>query len=385
MRRRRKVDKIFNQRPTASFIDLCLADSAMDFRELLTTRQPSMGVRLVRCLLWPVSVLYGIGARFKNAQYDWGWKSSFDSKLCVISVGNLSVGGTGKSPVVSWLASFLRRRDIRVAILSRGYGQLAEGQNDEALELEMLHPDVPHLQHWDRVASARLAEDELEMQCLLLDDGFQHRRMGRDLDIVLLDASCPPHTQRLLPAGLFREPMSSLSRCHIVILTRVDQADENELNALKLQIKRSNTEAVVIESSHQPNALVAYPNERLPVSETLTGRSVLAFCGIGNANSFFDSLEKQGCKILDRKRWPDHHAYSADDVEELGRWASEHQADFLVCTVKDWVKLQTANIQGVPLLALRIELSVIAGEDELTRYLDQLLSRRIEASEPLDN
>lgn len=352
----------------------------MDLRELLTTSRPSPGVRVLRILLWPLALLYGLGARFKNLQYDLGWKRSFKSGLKVISVGNLSVGGTGKSPVVSWLSKFLRQKNVRVAILSRGYGKLADGQNDEALELELLHPDVPHLQHWDRIESAKLAEDELEMQCLLLDDGFQHRRMGRDLDIVLLDASCPAYTQRLLPAGLFREPISSLSRCQVVMLTRVDQAKEIELERLRHEVRRANPRALLVEATHKPQSLICYPNDSLPLLETLKGKKVLAFCGIGNANSFFDALETQGCTVLDRRRWPDHHAYTGEDVEEIGKWASEHEADYLVCTVKDWVKLQTRKINNVKLLALRIELSIKRGEEELAGEIEKLLGSEFAGS-----
>ncbi len=156
----------------------------------------------------------------RNLAYDWGLLRSYRSPLPVISVGNLSVGGTGKSPCVAWIARWLRAHDIRVAILSRGYGQLDSGQNDEALELELQLPDVPHLQHWDRSASAVLAHEELEMQALLLDDGFQHRRMARDLDIVMIDATDPPSALHVLPGGLLREPLSALRRADVVLLSR---------------------------------------------------------------------------------------------------------------------------------------------------------------------
>ena len=344
---------------------------AMDFRQLISTRTPSLSARLLRWSLLPVSWAYGLGARAKNALYDLGLKKGFSSPLNVISVGNLSVGGTGKSPVVSWLASFLRQRNIRVAILSRGYGQLADGQNDEALELELLHADVPHLQHWDRIASAKLAEEELDMQCLVLDDGFQHRRLGRDLDIVLLDSSCSPHTQRLLPCGLFREPLSSLARCQVVMLTRVDQAQPQDLATLRNQVRRIAPHAIQVEASHRPQSLVLYPEEILPV-ENLKGKRVVAFCGIGNGESFFNALETQECEIVERRKWPDHHAYELPDVEQLQHLADTLQPDFLVCTVKDWVKLRVRRIGQVQLVALRIELQIHAGEEELKQKLEAL-------------
>src|SRR5262249_5942270 len=140
----------------------------------------------------------------------------------VVSVGNLTVGGTGKTPCVEYVARFYRQLDRRAAILSRGYGS-AGGHNDEALLLEENLPDVPHLQGADRVALAAAAVEELESEVLILDDGFQHRRLVRDLDVVLVDASNPWGYGYLLPRGLLREPKSSLRRASVVLLTRCDQ------------------------------------------------------------------------------------------------------------------------------------------------------------------
>ena len=129
----------------------------------------------------------------------------------VISVGNITTGGTGKTPMVAWLARWFRNQDVRVALVSRGYRAEAEGQNDEARELATLLPDVPHLQNPDRVAAARIAIDELETQLIILDDGFQHRRIHRDLEIVLIDALQPFGFGHVLPRGLLREPLRGLA------------------------------------------------------------------------------------------------------------------------------------------------------------------------------
>ncbi|HEY1186298.1 MAG TPA: tetraacyldisaccharide 4'-kinase, partial [Gemmata sp.] len=134
---------------------------------------------------------YGLAARTRNALFDRGWKRTHRAPVPVVSVGNLTLGGTGKTPCVEWVARFFREREVQVTILSRGYGS-AGGQNDEALVLEDNLPDVPHLQGADRVALAATAVEELEAELLVLDDGFQHRRLHRDLDIVLIDATRPP-------------------------------------------------------------------------------------------------------------------------------------------------------------------------------------------------
>ncbi len=343
-----------------------------NFRELLTRRDPGIAVRFARALLWLVSWPYGAAMWMRNRAYDLGWCATHRSRLPVISVGNLSVGGTGKSPVVTWLARRLRQRQQRVAILSRGYGQLAAGQNDEASEMALLLPDVPHLQHWDRIASATLADEELDMQVLVLDDGFQHRRLARDLDLVLIDASDPPASRRLLPAGLLREPMTSLSRAHVIVLTRVDQARQDELAALRQTVNRSAPQALTVEASHRPTGLVGFPFHQQDLGQ-LRGKSVLAFCGIGNPQSFWAVVRELGANILEQRVWPDHHAYTAEDIQDLRGWCQRQPAaQIVLCTMKDWVKLQIADLGGCTLLAVQIELHIERGQDELEQKLDAL-------------
>ncbi len=341
----------------------------VDLRQLLTSRTPSPGVRLLRWGLRLVSLPYHAAVVVKNLSYDWGWKKPFRSRLPVVSVGNLSVGGTGKSPTVAWLARWLRRRGLRVAILSRGYGQLDSGQNDEALELELQLPDVPHLQHWDRVVSAKLADEELQMQLLLLDDGFQHRRMARDLEIVLLDATDPPAARWLLPGGLLREPLSSLKRADIVVLTRSDQATPGELTAIDSMVRKKTRRAAVLRACHRPSHLMVFPDVQRDLDE-LRDRQVLAFCAIGNPQSFFGTLANLGATVVDERTWPDHHGFDASDVQTLEQWSQQFpEAEMLVCTVKDWVKFQTARIGGLELVAVAVELDVLEGLPELEQAL----------------
>ncbi len=177
---------------------------------------------LERLALRAASLPYGLAVRLRNAAYRLGWLSSRRVGVPVVSVGNLTAGGTGKTPCVAYVARYYRRLDRCVAILSRGYGG-AGGRNDEALVLEEELPDVPHLQGADRVALAATAIEELESEVLVLDDGFQHRRLARDLDLVLVDATEPWGHGYLLPRGLLREPASALRRAGVVLLTRCDQ------------------------------------------------------------------------------------------------------------------------------------------------------------------
>lgn len=313
----------------------------------------------------------------RNGCYDRGLLRTTRAALPVISVGNLSVGGTGKSPLVAWLAQKLRQRNVRVAVLSRGYGQLDNGRNDEALELELQFPDVPHLQHWDRIASAKLASQELDMEVLVLDDGFQHRRLGRDLEIVLLDASEPPASRWLLPGGLLREPLSSLARADVVVLTRAARAAPAAYKKLLRQVKRHAPRAVVLAANHQPANLWNAAGEVLELDQ-LSGQPVLAFCAIGHPGSFFASLEELGAHVLDRRTWPDHHPFAAEDIASLARWTQQYPAAArVICTMKDWVKIQSETIGELPLLALRIEMQFSEAPVALEQKLDELLGARV--------
>jgi tetraacyldisaccharide 4'-kinase len=343
-------------------------------RDLITNPKASLPIVCLRQLLRLASIPYGLAIAVRNLAYQLGWKKSFRSRLKVISVGNLSVGGTGKTPTVAWLARWLREHDLRVAILSRGYGQLDSGQNDEALELEMQLPDVPHLQHWDRVASAQLADEELDMQVLLLDDGFQHRRLARDLDIVLIDASESKLALRMLPGGLLREPFSSLRRAQVVIFSRCDQANQASIDELTKCVLRCNPQITIVHASHRPARVDEYPSHSVSLSD-LRGKRILAFCAIGSPASFFATLTSLGIEIVDQRTWPDHHAYSAGDVQQLVAWTEQHRGiDWVLCTRKDWVKLQMGKLGSVSLGALVVELEITHGEVGLTRQLIEATS-----------
>ncbi len=187
--------------------------------------------------------------------------------------------------MVAWLCGWLRDQGWRVAIVSRGYGQLESGSNDEALELELALPDVPHLQNPDRYAAASLAHEELDMQFVVLDDGFQHRRLKRDLDIVLIDASEPSAADWCLPGGLMREPWSGLRRAGIVVLTRSNLATPERLLQLSKRVAQFAPRALCVSSQTRP---VGWHGLQLPFAtlDALQGRRVLAVCGIGSPAAF---------------------------------------------------------------------------------------------------
>ena len=195
-----------------------MADRAAVFHDLITGRRRGPVAVVARAGLWAASLPYGVGVRVRNRLFDAGLRKVIKLPVPVVCVGNLSLGGTGKTPMVEWVARQLVDLGMRPAIVSRGYGA-----GDEARVLEDNLPDVPHLCGADRAAVAMTAVEELGSDCIVLDDGFQHRRLHRDLDIVLIDATRRPYDDHLFPRGTLREPVCGLKRAGMVVVTRFDQ------------------------------------------------------------------------------------------------------------------------------------------------------------------
>jgi len=339
-----------------------------DYVDLISGRKRGLSAGLKRAALLAASWPYGWVTGWRNRLYDWGWKRSRPASVPVVSVGNLTVGGTGKTPCVEYVARFYRSLDLQVAILSRGYGSTS-GPNVEAQLLEENLPDVPHLQGVDRVTLAETAVEELDSELLVLDDGFQHRQLRRTLDLVLIDATRPWGFGHLLPRGLLRESPRSLRRAHAILLTRCDVVTDQALAELHHKVAKLAPSVPVMETVHRPVAWVNAEGQNRPVDE-FRGRTALAFCGIGNPDSFRKTLAQFAIEVKDFQTFRDHYAYRRADVEELERWADSSPPDsLLVTTQKDLVKLQIAHLAGRELWALRIELVVQKGEAELHKLL----------------
>lgn len=319
---------------------------------------------IARLGLWISSIPYGWVVRLRNKAFDWGWKATVKVGVPVVSVGNLTLGGTGKTPCVEFLAKRLRERALRVAILSRGYG-VEQGPNDEALVLEENCPDVPHLQGADRAALAQTAIEELESEILILDDGFQHRRLQRDLDIVLVDATNPWGTGYLFPRGLLREPKSSLRRANLAIITRCGAASADVVTAIRREVERVSPGLPIAEGDHRPAAWVNSQSEERP-AEDFGGQTVAGFCGLGNPESFRRTLTDLGCTIVAWRTFADHHAYTRADIDDLRNWARVLPKNALVVTTqKDLVKIRLPLLGDRELWALKIELAIHKGGEDL--------------------
>jgi tetraacyldisaccharide 4'-kinase len=234
-------------------------------------------------------------------------------------------------------------------------------------------PGVPHLQGADRVELAKIAVDQLKADVLVLDDAFQHRRLARELDLVLLDATNPWGFGYLLPRGLLRESPQGLKRADAVLLTRCDQVSRQTLGRLTGEIAHLAPDSAVFECSHQPLEWIEAGGRARPLEE-FKGRSVAAFCGIGNPEAFRRTLLDLGMNVKAFRVFGDHHAYTPAEAEALGAWANqEAKQGVVVTTQKDLVKLRLARLGGCELVALRIQLRIQGGQELLDRKLKEAL------------
>lgn len=343
------------------------------FREIVSGRRRGLSAALLRGLLALAEGPYALEVQRRNRQFDTGKRAAQRVGVPVISVGNITLGGAGKTPMVEWIARWFRRRDVRVAILSRGYGAEEGACNDEALELEQKLPDVPHVQNPDRVAAALLAVEEFETQLILLDDGFQHRRIHRNLDIVLVDALEPFGFDHVFPRGLLREPMRNFGRADLVALTRADMVPAEERGCIRRRIERHRADVPWIESTHAPRSLLASDGSEQPL-DRIAGKPVAAFCGIGNPAGFRHTLAALDCQVAAWREFPDHHNYSGDDVQSLSQWAQQAgDVGAVVCTQKDLVKIGEKSLGERPLFALAISMDIVSGQDVLEAALEEVL------------
>ncbi|MBI1323655.1 tetraacyldisaccharide 4'-kinase [bacterium] len=331
-----------------------------------------------RTALRIASVPYALVATLRSAAFDMGMITTERVDRPVISIGNLTTGGTGKTPMVEYVARYLREKGLRVAILSRGYGSDPEGgSNDEALMLDANLPDVPHLQGADRSALARVAIEELETEAIVLDDGHQHRRLGRDLNVVLIDATNPFGHGWPLPAGLLREPLrTGLKRADVVVLTRSDLVSADTREAIRSKVARFAPAGFVwCEGIHRPIEAIDFDGT---VHEPgwLAGKEVALFCGLGNPDAFRATVEQLGALVRDVRWFPDHHRYSQNDIAELSRWVAASGAQLALTTQKDSVKLPVESLGGRHLLALRIGMVFVSGEKDFQRILDATVCPR---------
>ena len=325
-------------------------------------------------ILPPLSTLYSAVTRTRLSLYRRGTFRTTKLDRPVISVGNMTVGGTGKTPLVEFVSKIIAASGKQVCILTRGYGRqnpdrqviVSDGQAMLATPAEA--GDEPYLlatnllglaaviSSADRIGAARDAIEVFGTECFLLDDGFQHLRLARDLNIVTVDATNPwgsgQRGGQLLPYGRLREPLSGLSRADCVVLTRCDQVDD--LDPLRKQIDDLTHGCPIFDSTMRP-VRVQHP----------TG-PVAAFCAVGNPQSFFEQLRRAGYELVVEKTFRDHHVYTQRDIDDLTDAATRTGAKTLITTAKDAVKLRSLSF---PLPYSVFEIEIVIEDEELFRNL----------------
>jgi tetraacyldisaccharide 4'-kinase len=343
----------------------------MDYRKIMSGQRIDPLAICLRGLLRVAELPYRMVISHRNRGFDSGKTEIHHCGVPVISIGNLTTGGTGKTPLVCYVARYLRSKNLRVAIVSRGYGAEAGEENDEAAELARALPDVPHIQDPNRVEAARIAVEELESEIILMDDGFQHRRLHRDLDIVVIDATNPFGFDHLLPRGLLREPIGSLARAQCVVLSRADLVEEATKQKIQATIARHAPTAVFAEAIHAPSGSLTWPDEEKSIDH-LKGKRVALVSAIGNPDAFASTVRRCGAEIVATNVLPDHDGYSRATVESIIEWLNALQDRSLevICTQKDLVKLQTDRLAGHCVSALLIEMNVTTHEALLHACLD---------------
>ena len=330
-----------------------------------------MRAALLRTGLYGLSIPYGMAMMLRNILYDNRLLRISEPDVPLISVGNLTLGGTGKTPFVAWLSQFLHTQGRHVGLVSRGYGRVGE-HNDEFRELALRLPDVPHEQSPHRLSACRRLLARNDLDCIILDDAFQHRRIDRRLDIVLVDALEPFGFDYLFPRGMLREPTFGLRRADIVLLSRADLIEPAERIWLREKIATIAPNAIYGEIAHRPESLAAFPAPILhqPL-EILKGQRILAFCGIGNPLAFARTLEELGVILADLIPFPDHHRFTLLDYHQILEKAKSTKAEMLVATMKDLVKIKLPALEKLPLRALTVGITFLEGESAVRhRILD---------------
>jgi tetraacyldisaccharide 4'-kinase len=354
-----------------------------DYRKLVSGRSTGSSAAFLRLLLRIPACAYWLVVRLRNIFYDRGLFKARRAGAAVISIGNITAGGAGKTPLVIWLCNRLSRSH-ECAILTRGYKTRQGPLLDEPAILAESCPDAKVVVNPDRVAGAAEAVG-FGAEVLIMDDGFQHRRLARDLDIVAIDATMPFGFGRILPAGLLREPVTALKRADAIVITRSDQVADAELAKIENKIRHIKADIPIARSIHAPLCAIDCDANEIGI-EKLKGKKIFAFCGIGNPDAFLNTLRNLGAGILGSKIFDDHHHYTDSCIAEISEQAERLGAELAMTTQKDWTKWPQPSRRLAPILTaekrlafayLAVEIRFQAGEDKLTNLIENTLTDRI--------
>ena len=364
---------------------------AQGILDILSGQARGAGPGALRTMLLLAEGPYRVAMRLRRWAYRCHLLPSADATVPVVSIGNITTGGTGKTPMVAWLVRRLREMGHHPAVLMRGYKSVA-GKSDEAemLRIELGRPaglmprsarqalavplpsDVPVFPQADRRAAAREAVGA-GADVLVMDDGFQHLRLRRDLDIVLIDATCPFGFGHVLPRGLLREPLAALHAADVLIITHADAVDAAELADLREELVARTGRATIYAAAHRPTKLSDQNGDVHEYGE-LAGKRVLAFCGLGNPQSFFNTLKSMGAVLAAAQAFPDHVRYGPRELGELEKLSAKTGAQIVITTQKDTIKLPLGWLSR-PLWKLAVEMEITEGRAELLERIQNTVKQ----------
>lgn len=360
--------------------------------DIVKGRKQGLLPTLILIVLTILAKIYRIIIYIRKKLYQWEVLNSKSLDSTVISVGNITVGGTGKTPIVKKIAADLAAAGFKTVILSRGYkgefsddiGVVSNGNSvlmsaaeagDEPYLLAQFLDSIPVVVGASRQQTGKYACARFDPDFIILDDGFQHWQVKRDYDIVSIDAVNPFGGEELLPGGLLREPLSSLTRADRVVITRADQVSAEQLEAIKTKIKQIKSDLEIISTRHQPTYLrdiISKQHQQID----LKNKRVMAVSGIGNPRSFEMTLEELGAEIVKKIRYQDHHSYTEEEINRLFTLATVHNVDKIVTTEKDAVSIDAELIElnnvDIDVQALGIELEILEGAQTWECLLEEL-------------
>ena len=335
-----------------------------------------------------LSVGYRAALRIRDLAYRGGLLRTERLPCAVVSVGNLTLGGSGKTPTVELVVCTLRDLGAVPAVVSRGYGRVSRGvrvvadregiradvrtAGDEPRLLAERLPGVVVVVGENRYEAGRVAVEQHGATALVLDDGFQHRTLAKDLEILVVQARAPWGNARVFPRGMLREPLAALVRAHAVVVT--NPTDAARVDAVATTVRRFNPTAPVLAASyHYRDAIETGSGRRAPVTE-LSGRRLMAFAGLGSPRGFADTLDAVGVQRAGLVEFPDHHWFTASDLRELAHDARAAGAEGLITTEKDWIRLRDLPPLPLPLWVLPVRLALESGHEVWQRLLAGVLA-----------
>ncbi len=335
-----------------------------------------------------LSIGYRIALAIRERAYAWRLLSTGRLPCPVVSVGNITLGGSGKTPMVEQVALCLQELGAVPAIVSRGYGRDTRGvaivadregtrlgpraAGDEPVLLAERLPGVPVIVGENRFDAGQVAVQRCGATAIVLDDGFQHRTLHKSLEILVVNGRAPWGNRRLFPRGMLREPLSALGRADLLVVT--NPPSEADARAVTDTVRRHNRGVPVLVASYEVVGAREMAAGRELQPGELGGRRLLAFAGLGSPAGFADTLLAAGVSVAGLMEYPDHHWFTQRDLGELAQQAGAIGAEGLITTEKDWVRLRSLTAPSVPLWVLRVRLRVDSGREQLRHALDHTLA-----------